>query len=100
MRQPVMRPVHRACHKPLTVGGRLTPAVDRRLFFAAALAGVMTLDLSRSFMVGLTVFALLYALALCTRRDPQLLAAHVQRWRLGTIYDEWAHDPFEVRICR
>ena len=100
MRRPVLRPVHRGFHKPLTVGGRLTPAVDRRLFFAAALAGVMTLDLSRSFVVGLAVFGLLYGLALFTRRDPKLLAAYVRAWRLGKIYDEWAHEPFDVRICR
>ena len=47
---PVVRPVHKALHRPLTVCG-----VDRRLFFLALLMGAATFNLFYSFLAGLLV---------------------------------------------
>ncbi len=66
---PEFRPVYRALHRPLTVGG-----VDRRLFFLALLVGAATFNLFYSFLAGCLLFSVLYACALwSTKHDPQML---------------------------
>ena len=48
---PTYRPVYKALHRPLTVGG-----IDRRLFFFALLLGAAIFNLFYSFLGGLLMF--------------------------------------------
>jgi hypothetical protein len=61
--RPIVRPVHKALHRTLTVWG-----VDRRLFFLALLMGAATFNLFYSFLAGLLMFIGLYVFA-CGRRN-------------------------------
>lgn len=103
MRQPTLRPVYRAIHTPLTVGGKLTPPVERRLFFSAAMAGATVFYLVPSMLWGivwgLVVFLLGYLLAVVARHDAQWLPSMIRSWRLWAVYDPGKHEPFEVVLC-
>ena len=103
MRHPMIRHVTRALHAPLTVGGKLTPPVERRLFFGAAMtgAGVFSVisPMAWGLVCGIGTFLIGYGLALRARRDPVWLPSLVRAWRLWTLYDPGKHEPFEVDVC-
>ena len=80
---PVIHPVHKALHRPLTVGG-----IDRRLFFLSLLMGAATFNLLYSFLAGLVVFAALYAFgAWATKHDPKMLTILFSSSRVRRRYD-------------
>jgi type IV secretory pathway TrbD component len=92
--RPIVRPVHKALHRPLTVCG-----VDRRLFFLALLMGAATFNLFYSFLAGLLVSLGLYAFALwSTRRDPQLLRILLSSSRFRLRYDPAKHEPVQITV--
>jgi type IV secretory pathway TrbD component len=87
---PEYRPVYRALHRPLTVGG-----VDRRLFFLALLVGAATFNLFYSFLAGCVLFSALYAFALwSTTRDPQMLQILLTSGQGRIRYDAAKHEPW------
>lgn len=91
---PVVRPVYKALHRPLTIWG-----VDRRLFFLALLMGAAIFNLSYSLLAGLSIFAVLYAFAVwATKRDPQMLSILLASARYRCRYDPLKHTPFEVEM--
>jgi type IV secretory pathway TrbD component len=91
---PVLHPVYKALHKPLTVCG-----VDRRLFFLALLMGAATFNLFYSFLGGLAVSLGLYVFALwATRRDPEMLRILLSSSQARTRYDAAKHVPFRVEV--
>jgi type IV secretory pathway TrbD component len=95
--RPSYRPVYKALHRPLTVGG-----IDRRLFFLALLMGAAMFNLFYSFVAGLLMFVALYAFALwSTRRDPQMLRILLSSSRFCRRYDAAKHArvDIEVRQC-
>lgn len=77
---PERRPVYRALHRPLTLGG-----VDRRLFFLALLVGAVAFNVFYSLLAGGLLFATVYGFARwSTAHDPQMLqillrAGHARR---------------------
>ena len=92
--RPIVRPVHKALHRPLTVCG-----VDRRLFFLALLMGAATFNLFYSFLAGLLVSLGLYGFALwSTKRDPQLLRILLSSSRFRSRYDPAKHDPVQITV--
>jgi type IV secretory pathway TrbD component len=91
---PTYRPVHKALHRPLTIGG-----VDRRLFFFALLLGAATFNLFYSFLAGLLMWAGLYGFALwATKRDPHLLRILLASSQTRHRYDPGKHDAVHVEI--
>ena len=103
MRQHRLRPVCRAIHTPLMVGGKLTPPVERRLFSSAAIAGGAVFYLVPSMgwglVWGIVVFLLGYLLAIVARHDAQWLPSLIRSFRLWAVYDPCKHEPFEVELC-
>lgn len=92
--RPIVRPVHKALHRTLTVWG-----VDRRLFFLALLMGAATFNLFYSFLAGLLMFIGLYLFALwTTKRDPQMLRILLSSSRFRSRYDPIKHAPVEVTV--
>lgn len=93
---PVVRPVHTALHRPLTVCG-----VDRRLFFLALLLGAAAFNLFYSFLAGLLVTVTLYLFALwTTKRDPQMLRILLSSSKVRARYDAVKHDPVSIEVRR
>lgn len=91
---PATRSVHKALHRPLTIGG-----VERRLFFLALMAGATTFNVFYSFLGGLLVWVGLYAFAIwSTRRDPQMLRILLSSSRFRTRYDPLKHSPVEIEV--
>jgi type IV secretory pathway TrbD component len=94
--RPTYRPVYKALHRPLTVCG-----VERRLFFLALLMGAGTFNLFYSFVSGLLIFGVLYALAWWSgSRDPQMLRILLSSSRSRARYDAAKHVRFDVEVCR
>ncbi len=92
--RPIVRPVHKALHRPLTICG-----VDRRLFFLALLMGAATFNLFYSFLAGLLVSLGLYVFALwSTRRDPQMLRILLSSSRFRLRYDPAKHVPVQITV--
>jgi type IV secretory pathway TrbD component len=92
--RPVSHPVHKALHRPLTIGG-----VDRRLFFLALLLGAATFNLFYSFLAGLLMTVGLYAGARwATARDPEMLRILLASSRARRRYDPGKHDRLEVEV--
>jgi type IV secretory pathway TrbD component len=93
-----VRPVHKALHRPLTLGG-----IDRRLFFLSLLMGAATFNLLYSFLAGLLVFSALYAFgAWATRTDPKMLNILLSSSRFRPRYDpaKYARAPDAMTILR
>jgi type IV secretory pathway TrbD component len=91
---PTYRPVHKALHRPLTIGG-----VDRRLFFLALLLGAATFNLFYSLLTGLLMFAGLYSFARwATKRDPHMLRILLSSSQTRRRYDAGKHNAVEVEI--
>jgi type IV secretory pathway TrbD component len=91
---PTYRPVYKALHRPLTIGG-----VDRRLFFLALLLGAASFNLFYSFLAGLLMFAGLYGFALwATRRDPGMLRILLASSTARRRYDPGKHDRFDTEV--
>ena len=81
--EPTVHPVHKALHRPLTIGG-----IDRRVFFLSLLMGAATFNLLYSFLAGVLVFVALYAFGVwSTRRDPQMLTILFSSSRFRRRYD-------------
>lgn len=92
--RPILRPVHKALHRPLTVCG-----VDRRLFFLSLLMGAATFNLFYSFLAGLLVSLGLYVFALwATKRDPQMLRILLTSSRFRPRYDPAKYEPAQVTV--
>ena len=80
---PEYRPVYRALHRALTVGG-----VDRRLFFLALLIGAAAFNLFYSLLAGCLLFAALYAFAWwSTTHDPEMLRILLRSGTARPRYD-------------
>jgi type IV secretory pathway TrbD component len=93
--RPTYRPVYKALHRPLTIGG-----VDRRLFFMALLLGAATFNLFYSFLAGLLMFVGLYGFALwATRRDPAMLRILLASARTRRRYDPAKHDAIDLEVA-
>ena len=93
---PTYRPVYKALHRPLTVGG-----IDRRLFFFALLLGAAIFNLFYSFLGGLLMFGGLYACALwATRHDPEMLRVLLASSQARRRYDPGQHDRFDLEVVR
>lgn len=85
--------VHRSLSRPLTILG-----AERKLFFFAMCIGAGTFNLLGSFLGGLLMFLLLYALALwATTTDPQILRLLFASARLCSEYDPAKFSPVKVR---
>jgi type IV secretory pathway TrbD component len=81
-------------HRPLTIGG-----ADRRLFFLALLMGAATFNLFYSFLAGLLMFGVLYAVAWwSTTRDPQMLRILLSSSRFRPRYDAAKHGRVDVEV--
>ncbi len=94
--RPIVRSVHKALHRPLTVCG-----VDRRLFFLALLMGAATFNLFYSFLAGLLVSLGLYIFSLwMTRRDPQMLRIVLASARYRPRYDPAKYEPHAITVHR
>ena len=92
--RPTYRPVYKALHRPLTIGG-----VDRRLFFLSLLLGAATFNLFYSFLAGLMMFGGLYAFALwATARDPEMLRILLASSTSRRRYDPAKHDRVDVDV--
>jgi type IV secretory pathway TrbD component len=92
--RPIVRPVHKALHRTLTVWG-----VDRRLFFLALLMGAATFNLFYSFLGGLMTFIGLYVFALwTTKHDPQMLRILLSSSKFRSRYDPMKHTPVEITV--
>jgi type IV secretory pathway TrbD component len=92
--RPTFRPVYKAVHRPLTVGG-----VDRRLFFLALVLGAATFNLFYSFLAGLLTFSGLYGFALwATRRDPVMLSILIASSGAKHRYDPGKHERVDLEI--
>ena len=94
---PTYRSVYKALHRPLTVCG-----VDRRLFFLALVLGAATFNLFYSFLAGLLMFGVLFALGLWpSKHDPQMLRILLTSSRARRRYDPGKHDrvDLEIRSC-
>ncbi len=90
------RPVYKALHRPLTIGG-----VDRRLFFLALLLGAATFNLFYSFLAGVLMFAGLYGFALWARsHDPEMLRILLASARHRDRYDPGQSTPVVVEVRR
>ena len=93
--RPTYRPVYKALHRPLTIGG-----VDRRLFFLALLLGAATFNLFYSFLAGLLMFIGLYGFALwATKRDPEMLRILLTSSTARRRYDPAKHDPIALEVA-
>ena len=93
---PEYRAVYRSLHRPLTLCG-----VDRRLFFLALIAGVAAFNLSYSLLVGVLLFAAVYAFAwVSTARDPQMLQILLRSAQLRERYDAAKHDRVDIEFRR
>lgn len=93
---PVIRPVYKALHRPLTIAG-----VDRRLFFLALLMGAAMFNLFYSLTAGLLTFVALYAFAFwTTKHDPRMLSILLSSSRLRNRYDAAQHSVFDVQVRR
>ena len=95
--RPTYRPVYKALHRPLTIGG-----VDRRVFFLALLLGAATFNLFYSFLAGVLMFAGLYGFALWARsHDPEMLRILLVSARHRARYDpgKCSGPGVEVRRC-
>lgn len=80
---PELRPVYRALHRPLTIGG-----VDRRLFFLALLVGAVAFNVLYSLWAGGLLFAALYGFARwSTAHDVQMLPILLRMGRGRRRYD-------------
>jgi len=92
---PLYRPVYKALHRPLTIGG-----VDRRLFFLALLLGAATFNLFYSFLAGLVMFIGLYGFARwATTHDPQMLRILIASSHARRRYDPGKHERQDVEIA-
>jgi type IV secretory pathway TrbD component len=92
--RPIVRPVHKALHRTLTVWG-----VDRRLFFLALLMGAATFNLLYSFLAGLLTFIGLYLFAVwTTQRDPQMLRILLSSSRFRSRYDPLKHTRADITV--
>ena len=84
---PTYRPVYKALHRPLTIGG-----VDRRLFFLALLVGAAAFNLFYSLLAGLLVTGTIYAAARWSAvHDPQMLQIVLRSGRARVRYDAAKH---------
>jgi type IV secretory pathway TrbD component len=91
---PTYRPVYKALHRPLTIGG-----IDRRLFFLALLLGAATFNLFYSLLAGLLMFAGLYGFALWARhRDPEMLRILLASTRQRERYDPGRHARADLEV--
>jgi type IV secretory pathway TrbD component len=87
-------PVYRALNRVLTIWG-----IERKLFFAIALAGAITFRATSSFWAGVVMFAVLFVAARwATATDPQMLRLLLNspKWRMR--YDPVKHLPFLVHV--
>ena len=92
--RPTYRPVYKALHRPLTIGG-----VDRRLFFLALLLGAATFNLFYSVLAGLLMFAGLYGFALwATRHDPEMLRILLSSSKMRRRYDPGKRERVELDV--
>src|SRR5260370_9569591 len=92
---PTYRPLYKALHRPLTIGG-----VDRRLFFLALLLGAATFNLFYSFLAGLLMFIGLYGFALwATKRDPEMLRILLASPPPRRRYDPAKHEPLALEVA-
>lgn len=92
--RPVVRPVYKALHRPLTLCG-----VDRRLFFLALLLGAATFNLFYSFLAGVLMSSGLYVFALWTgRRDPEMLRILLASSKARRRYDPGKHEPVTLEV--
>jgi type IV secretory pathway VirB3-like protein len=93
---PVMRPVYKALHRPMTICG-----VERRLFIGALLIGALAFRLATSLLAGGLVAIGLYCFGLwATQHDPQMLRIILSSSRLRTRYDHVKHDPCAIEVTR
>jgi type IV secretory pathway TrbD component len=75
--------VHKALHRPLTLGG-----IDRRLVFLSLLMGAATFNLLYSFLAGLLVSGALYGFGIwATHTDPKMLNILLSSSRFRRRYD-------------
>ena len=92
--RPTYRPVYKALHRPLTIGG-----VDRRVFFLALLLGAATFNLFYSLLAGLLMFFGLYGFGLwTTKRDPEMLRILLASSQARRRYDPGKHDRVTLEV--
>jgi type IV secretory pathway TrbD component len=87
-------PVYRALNRVLTIWG-----LERKLFFATALAGAITFQATSSFWAGIAMFVVLFTAARwATGTDPQMLRLLLNSPKWRTRYDPVKHAPFLVHL--
>lgn len=93
---PIRHPVARVLNRPLTVWG-----VDRRVFFLGLIAGGATFNLVYSFLAGLVVFVVIYALAWGAMSvDPQAFSILLRSASQRRRYDPAQRTAIRVRRVR
>jgi type IV secretory pathway TrbD component len=87
-------PVYRALNRVLTIWG-----IERKLFFATALAGAITFQATSSFWAGVVMFAVLFVAARwATVTDPQMLRLLLNSLKWRTRYDPVKYVPLVLQL--
>jgi type IV secretory pathway TrbD component len=92
--RPTSRPVYKALHRPLTIGG-----VDRRVFFLSLLVGAATFNLFYSLLAGVLMFGGLYGCARwATAHDPAMLRILLASSTARRRYDPGKHARVAIEV--
>ena len=85
--------VYKSINRPLTILG-----VERKLFFTAAMIGAATFNLMGSFVGGVLVFAVLFALGVwATKTDPKILHILLNSAKYKTQYSPIKFKPIRIK---
>ena len=85
--------VYKSINRPLTILG-----VERKLFFAAAMMGAATFNLMGSFVGGILVFVVLFALGgWATKTDPKILHILLNSTKYKAQYCPMKFKPITVK---
>jgi type IV secretory pathway VirB3-like protein len=93
--QPTVHPVNHVVNRPLLFFG----GVPRHFVAVAGAAGMVTLNITRSFVAGVVMGLLLYVAALvATTREKRILHIVWAALTLKARYDPAKHDRFMVKV--
>lgn len=88
-----LQPVYKSINRPLTIW-----AVERRLFFLAAIMGAATFNFFGTLLGGLVMFGALYAMARwATVADPEILRILLNASKFRKRYDPAKRDDKPTR---
>ncbi len=94
----ITRPVYKALHRPLFYFEGIGLPIERKMFALAVIAGVVTFNGLYSFLAGLLVFVLVYAIGYRTRHDAAFLRLLMRSRAHRRVYDAGKHEIVTVEI--